>query len=381
MTELGQYPTVQNWVNRLSESSKETYLSYFGRFIQWLETEGGAFKDYSPDQLVEHQRKADNGSRYEIIDLAQLYINQYKGRVNTKNTAYGTIRSFFMHNRAELPKDPSFMIRSKKPPIVGTLTPEEIKLAILSCKPAYQAAYLVMFQAALDHQMFMYWNMNGYDDLVKQLRENPDVIKIELPGRKKNRNEKPYYSFISTDAIEALRNWLQLRPENAQGIITNQFGEPLKSSSLKTYWIRHLRKIGIVELEKGKQYTERTGKNLHEMRDVYRSLWSKSPANHIVGEYCMGHSIDPLSYDKSFRDIEYYREEYRKAAPYLNLLSRGEAFGQVEAKELNRVESQLKARIEQLESEKEDSLAAMKAEQAEIIRELVEIRKQLKPSA
>ncbi|MCB2172415.1 hypothetical protein KQH65_06745 [archaeon] len=336
--ELEKYPTVQSWTNRLSESSKETYLSYFSRFMEWLKKHGGEFKDYTPDQLIEYQKKCDNGSRYDILDTAQRYINQYQARVNTKNTAYGTIRSFFMHNRAELPKDPGFMIRSKKPPTVGTLTAEEIKQVILSCNPAYQAVYLVMFQAALDHQLFMYWNTHGYQSLIEQLRENPEVIKIDLPGRKKYRNEKPYYSFIGRDAIEALRNWFQHRPENSEAIITNQFGKPIQSYDLKTYWIRHLRKIGIVGKEKGKPHVSRTGKNLHEMRDVFRSLWSRSPAKHWMAEYFMGHSIDPLEYDKSFRQIEDYKTEYMKAAPYLNIMSRGEAFGLVEKTEIQRLE-------------------------------------------
>jgi len=381
---LEEHQTIQNWVSRLSQSSKETYLSYFSRFMDWLQEEGGEFKHYTPDQLVEYQKKCDNGSRYDILDTAQRYINQYSARVNTKNTAYGTIRSFFMHNRAELPKDPGFMIRSKKPPTIGTLAVDEIKQVILSCNPAYQAVYLVMFQAALDHQLFMYWNTHGYESLVEQLRTHPEVIRIDLPGRKKYRNQKPYYSFITSDAISALENWFQHRPENAEAIITNQFGKPIQSYDLKTYWLRHLRKIGIVENKKGKPHVSRTGKNLHEMRDVFRSLWSKSPAKHWMAEYFMGHSIDPLEYDKSFRDIDTYKKEYLKAAPYLNIMSSGEAYGLVEKNELERLEKTqqkeiqiLEARIMEMEREREET----KQQQTEILQKLanlIETREKLR---
>ncbi|GAH41878.1 unnamed protein product, partial [marine sediment metagenome] len=98
-------------------------------------------------------------------------------------------------------------------PVMGTLTAEEIKHAVLTCRPAFAAAYLSMYQGAMDQEMFVHWNTHGYESLMEQLKENPDMVKIDLPGRKAHRNVKPYYTFIGSDAIQAIRTYLKRRPK------------------------------------------------------------------------------------------------------------------------------------------------------------------------
>ena len=357
--------TVENWLNRLSASTQIAQKSYFGLFMKWVNKNGDKFSKFTPDMLIEYQKEVSNGERYDIHDtLVQPYIQQATGTYNTKRARYSNIKSFFSHNRAELPKDPNFMIRPDREPVKGELFPDEIKKTVLASNKAYQAAFMIMFQSSMDQEMFSHWNLNGWESLQTQLDQ--EVIKIELPGRKSNRNKRPFYTFIGTDAIDALKNWLQERPENAQAIITNQFGKPLQKHDLRFYWTRHLRKLGIVG-PVFENMRRRTGKGLHEMRDTFRTLWSKSPADHRVGEYLMGHTVDPLGYDKSFRDVEHYRKEYMKALPFLNIMSRGEAFGRVEQNEVDK----LRFEVKQLEAEKTDRIAELEA-RLDMVLKLVE---------
>ncbi len=55
----------------------------------------------------------------------------------------------------------------------------------------------------------------------------------------------------------------------------------------------------------------------------------------------MGHSIDKLEYDKSFRNVQAYQLEYFKALPYPELLTRGEPFGQVPTDEVEKLRQNL----------------------------------------
>lgn len=357
------YPSVEQWLSRLALSTQQTQGNFFNAFMKWKAQNGGRFKDYSPDQLIEFQKENKD---YTLLDeLIQPYVRAKKGTFNSKKSRYNNIRSFFKHNRAELPEDPTFSITPEREPVRGNLTVEQIRDVILSCNPMYQAMFSCMFQAAMDQEMAQYWSINGYDDLRAQLSKNPEIIKVELPGRKANKNIQPYYTFIGGNAINYLETWLKHRdnyvklgkvdPENKHIFVSN-LGSPISKRSIREYWLKHLRKLGIVEPIKRGSRASRTGKGLHEMRDVFRSQWSLSPAKHLMGEYFMGHSIDKLEYDKSFRDVEAYRSEYEKALPFLQLWSRGEPYGLVEKSEINRIEktqqqemNELKAKLERME--------------------------------
>ena len=362
MQSLEEYEAVKNWMGRLAPSTQRVQLAYFKNFVKWYRVNGGDFAEFTPDQLIEYQGQAGNGDKYKVLDMVQRYVTQSRGTFNTKNSRYNNVRSFFVHNRAELPKDKNYTIRPTHEPVRGSLTVEEVKQVILSSDPAHQAAYLVMFQAALDQETFTYWNLNGYDSLMEQivkmdgLPREERAVKLDLPGRKHTKNVAPYYSFIGADAIDALRNWLKLRPQGAQAIITNQRGNPVSKSDLRHYWTHKLRRIGSLDpVKKGKR-SHKTGKGLHEMRDVYRSLWEMSPAKAVMAEYFMGHSIDPLEYNKSFRAVDFYRREYLKAAPWLQIMTGGEAFGRVDKSEVEKLRRENAELQRQLERQSRDAL-------------------------
>ena len=212
---------------------------------------------------------------------------------------------------------------------------------VLSVNPCYQAITLCMFQAGMDRGSFLWWNSHGWPKLKEDLRDDPEVIRIDLPGRKKVRFEKPYYSFIGRDAIEAVKKWIPHRPENAQAIFTDQFDKPITANAIKSIWLRHGDKIGLFSRPGNRDSGNRYGKNVHEMRDVFRTLWQKSPAKPSVAEFCMGHVVDPLEYDKSYTDEKWVRKEYLKALPYLQIMSSGRPYGQVEEDEVDALRAQV----------------------------------------
>ena len=342
--------SINTWMLNLRENSRISYTDYFTAWYVWLQENSEKFGGMTPDDLIEYQVQTDGRTQYEILDTIQRYVNGLNWRYNSKITVYSGLRSFFMHNRAELPRDQSFRIQSDRPPVLGNLTEDDVKMIVLSSNPTYRAIFLSMFQAGLDRESFDYWNRGGWPELWEQISEVPGskvpsrfLVKINLPGRKHSRNRSLFYSYIGQDAIQAILNYLPTRPNNDEVIFLNQYEQPISKVALWNYWHRHLVRLGLIDLSKNEMGRgNRYGYNLHEMRDVRSGLWEKSPAKVSVCEFTMGHVVDPLGYrEKSFRDESWVKREYLKALPYLNIISSYRAFGQVEEERVDGLESRI----------------------------------------
>jgi len=43
------------------------------------------------------------------------------------------------------------------------------------------------------------------------MQQGARYLRVDLPGRKKAKNVRPYYTFIGRDGIDVLRAWLKAR--------------------------------------------------------------------------------------------------------------------------------------------------------------------------
>lgn len=312
---------LDRWLGRLNPNTAKRSWYMFRAFMGYLGRNGGVLRKFGPDELVEYQKKAIGEDRYSILDLLQVYLTERDGRASYKTRIYGCVRSFFLHNRAELPRDRSFKIRSEIPPVVGSLDLDTFKHILLKCNKMYRAIFLAMFQGGMGVEEVLYWSRNGFDSVREQFFKDSNPLRIDLPGRKFYKNIRPYHTYIGRDAIKALRQWVETRPivEHPDIFIT-QFKTPVKYKSIYQYWMWQLRRLGIIG-KKGPNKGNRYGKNPHEIRDMFRTRWQKSGRAPEVAEFLMGHQIDPLRYNKAMQDLSYTCREYRRAEKWLNILS------------------------------------------------------------
>jgi hypothetical protein len=191
-------------------------------------------------------------------------------------------------------------------------------------------------------------------------RSGGDLSDSGIPGAGSTKD-------LVRDALDALNTHVKERGEGDGPIFRNQFGERLTKKALSYYWLRKLKELGIVT--KANIDVQRYGRGLHNLRDTFRTLWVQSGAKPHIAEAMMGHmaKVDPLGYDQSFKNEDYVRDQLELAAPFLNILTRGEAYGQVDKDDVRR----LKKEIEDLKAQLEQR-GRQEDRQAEINRQLAE---------
>jgi integrase len=376
--------SVERWLGGLSPSTAKTAKSNFNRFLAWIKANDGKFSSMSPDDLVLYQKQSIGDARYEILDLLQTYIQTREGTYQYKRSQMTAVHSFFQHNRVDLPRDINYKIRNTKEGVNGSLSPDEIRKVILSANKTYSTIFLCMFQAGLGEEEFIYWNLHGLAKLQEDLESDAQIISINLPGRKSNRNIKPYFSLLGGDGLKFLREYMATRPtlltkkhktrakeskktSAETAIFIDQYGYPVSKLAIYLNWSAHTKKAGV---NKGKGYT---GKNLHEIRDTFRTLFEKSPAEKSVGEFLMGHVIDPLGYNKAHQDQSWVMKEYRKALPFLNILSSERPYGLISEGLLEEQQAKIDAQQKQiLELNEKVEMFTITPEVERMIRELAE---------
>jgi len=348
VTDIREDP-VERWARGLAPRSRINFVPILRRFLKWMQADART--------LIEWQRQAGPDSEYEILDKLQQYVREYRSidkagkpmpvTLKTKQTIYNVVRSFFIGNRMALPSDKRFgrTLRGEKAPGVARLSVEDIHRLSLGATLREKSMLLTQFQTLSGIGELEYININCGDEIIAQMRQGKHPVRIDmLMGRKTN--PEPFHTFIGKDAVDALREYFEKErgwPAKGEPIwVSKPLGEfqkkQLKDTILlpdgrvpvlrDTYRdnIRELtRRIGLIPKQESHARGVRYGYNPNEIRDVARSVSRKATSSGFdvtCAEFWMGHTIDPLGYDKLQKlEPEWSAKQYRLVEPYFNIIS------------------------------------------------------------
>jgi integrase len=338
--------------------------------MNWVKVNSPKFTDHGPDDLVEYVRNGNSSAMDEILDLKKDYLLTLNSRVSHKRNADKTIKSFFSHNRVTIPRDTTLRLRGDKPKVRGDLNPEHIRDVIHSSNLVYKAIFSTMIMSGMGQDELVYWSNMGLEALERDLNdEKVEVIKVNLVGRKGEKFDYNYFTYLGPEAVELLRRYLASRPKRVafavkrtgktpKSIFLNQYGKALTKNALYRYWTRKLVRLGLIQPEKIEGDVKRYGRNPHEVRDVFRTLWRRSSSDVVYAEYFMGHSdaFDKHGYDKTYEDEGLCLQEYMKAVPYLSILSGTKPYRLVDENEVEKLRAENKELRKEIEKRIDDEL-------------------------
>lgn len=300
-----------------------TFAGYYSQLHPFLRS-----VDKSPDEAVAWAK--DPANEDEVLNAIKAHVLALPRRYATKQLANASIRSFFLHNRVTLPPDKTLNIRSTIPPVERQLTIEHVRELVGLAVQPWRSMILVKWQSLADTQGLIDISNRHAGTIVEALRENADICKLTIPGRKRKRNAQGFYTFIGTEALASLREYFDRergwpKPYDAVWVYSTRkmHGKPVTTRGFEEAWLRLLKRAKLIPMQRTHDPGTRYGFNVHNTRDLTISLLNTVDGlNPLSIQFWAGHEIDPLRYNQFYKvKPRYVEEQYRLAAPYLNILT------------------------------------------------------------
>ncbi len=321
---------VFKWGKELNPNTAKNYVYYFVRYLDWAK-ERGYWN--SAQEMLDEYKKLPKGEEYKHLDALIEYVSSLDTGLNDRKNRFQAVRSFYEYHRCQLPKlsraEAGRIFRpseaDKKRAIeLKPLEIDEVRRIILNAPMPYKAALMVVFQSAMGPSEFNQFNTRVWKKMITKLDED-GPIRVDLIREKVSKQSvKRYYTFISDDAKQLLKEWLEMRPDCESSALFVTYNKNLKKHVpvtgrlLGNMLLKIAKKLGLVENNGLNAYHI----HLHEFRDLFKSICTIKGVNRVASEFFLGHTIDKLGYDKSpWYDENFFREEYKKIEPELNILS------------------------------------------------------------
>ena len=334
--------SLERWRSRLAGRTFPVYYSWLHPFLESIKK--------TPDESVAWAKALSD--KREALDVIQTYVGTMTARFNTKRIAYAGLRSFFMHNRVDLPADRYFRIQGDQEPVERKLRIEHVRRLIGLAVEPWRTALLIKWHAFLDNEGLVYFSNNHGSRVVETLKGNADICRLSMPGRKKLKNITRWDTFIGPEPLAALREYFENNrgwPKPGEPVFVyatkGHEGKPIKVRTFQEAWMRLARRAKLPGLpsERGKNSGIRYGYNVHNTRDLAISHLMEVPnLKETVVEYWAGHEIDPLQYRDLTLKPKFVEDQYRLAAPYLNIMGQPIRSVEIDQRLVNAVFEEIK---------------------------------------
>jgi len=375
------FKTVKSWADTRVGDNRKTSVYHLAAYIRWRRARG---LSVNPDQWVEDCVAGTNRTLIEHLRQLKEWVEGPALDGDTRATRskyYTDVRGFYAHHLVPLPRSKLRAKKEETKVTMETTASDFLKMVqrVLATQVRVRdrSIILSMLQGGMDAStLAKSFNFLAYPQFVRHFRsedwtqwdEGAVPVKVDLVRPK---TDYQFFTFVDRDAVVALKEWLNVRRSlhgsirikrqasphvlaTSDPIYVSDFGTPLRShyvtNLFEFYGVRS--GVNVVPEERVPRYKgawRRYPFRSHECRDTLVTLGRRARVDSAGVNFFVGHGIDVYGYDKSpWDDPDFFREEYGRLAPYLNVISQKETMMK------EKVERGLTDRIKNLEEENKE---------------------------
>ena len=323
---------VADWLGKFTGRTVGNYANVLCRFFKWLRIVKGI--DILPLRLLNERLKASNGDDIEARRRHVTLALEFS-RDNPDFKEFGSrwryqifmvIKSFFDYHEVPLTSARGiFGVHKGRKNHPKQIALAQAKHIISNVSQALRTILIVMLQSGMSVGDVLNRFSPQYEYVKSQIEEGRERIRIDIQGRKTN--TKPYFTYISRDAVQELRKWFIEREailikakKTSNLVFVTERGEPYSLNAFEQNMIYYLTRL---KLRNGPYQV-----SSHMFRKLFKTEASipERGVDRSVVEFWMGH-VEGLNdvggvYDRTPEIHEDVIErEYQKIEPYLNIFT------------------------------------------------------------
>lgn len=326
-------PDLEEWALTVEPATAKSYAQRLHAFEIWMNSQE-EFQGMSLNDLLDYQEKAVGRKRTRLASKIAQFVSEDLGerqklRPRSMTHYFISIRYFFEFHGYPLSKRRFSIPEESLPPVEQKLTRDDLVKILNRADLRNKTIYTCAFQAGMGYREFNLFNGCYHEQIKPQFEAYAERLIITLTPRKMNkRTGLNYFTIIGTDGTKLLKEYIRKtgEPEIGEAVFkplkTNKQSDGfLKSRTYRKNFNTLCRQVGLI-YEKGTERSTRYGYSPHQLRDVFRTEFQATDADHLLAEFMMGHKVDPNEYLQFTKQQEYALKEYEKAESRLNIISR-----------------------------------------------------------
>jgi integrase len=296
------------WLKGLNPRTAQVYGDGLRRLF--------ALADVTPDQVVASVTDGPNGFNPQaytrLIQLANNFTEHQRHL-----SIYALRRYLFDHGVLMLPPVRMHKPANIRPPT--RMTWEQAHAIAAAAGRPYNLCFKLMLECGWGIGEFLKFNTRENWEQIKRFlakNDRAEYYRHDFASRKKNRYQ--FYSLIPVTVLKEIIAVVETpikasrglnypgqhrTYDGAKGVVLNQEKYHCSTLYLENAW-RTAKKRAPIQL---------TGSpTVHELRDTFRTRATQVECAPEAAEFAMGHSIDPLQYNKIFYDEKWIWKNLRK---------------------------------------------------------------------